>query len=463
MPELLELFTAPPVKVETADGYIMSDGRLASRDANGNQAFSVTWDESKHPRNKSGEWTAGATESASSVIERVKASPNQPEDRNWERYADQFGIDGDFHHVEIPTDHLVKNLNSGHLRRSNTLNQDTVIKKIKSGDRNPVIITQEPGRQHLVVDGNHSLQAAINNGDKHVQAIVSKKSGLASQFAKEKNPWDMTQDEVDALSYDDFEAADKAISKKWAELVSKDRTDEEDHTLAQITKVSDYLHDAAEKHKAEKAKQQNAAATHIESGKPWMATRGQFLDYHKTGTISDSAYDRMTGTEGGMSYIRPGDFNENHGEHEVNGKKVQIKIKREKNKYVKHDDNDDIMRDEKGDAIMMTDKEIEKAGLPAQAVTVAAFDDGKPVGYSGDEFGATGVYVANTHHKHGLGVKLLDTYMRESGRLQNGMKIGQMTSAGRSVVRAWHKKLVSDALKAGEKVPPAVLQEYPEL
>lgn len=36
MPELLELFTAPPVKVETADGYIMSDGRLASRDANGN-------------------------------------------------------------------------------------------------------------------------------------------------------------------------------------------------------------------------------------------------------------------------------------------------------------------------------------------------------------------------------------------------------------------------------------------
>lgn len=125
------------------------------------------------------EWKHGHIESGNEALARVKASPNQP-DRDWEKYAERFGIEGKFHHVEIPTDELAKNLESGHLRRSNSVNADTVKNKVESGDRNPVLITKEPGKGSLVVDGNHSLQAAIQNGDKTVKAIVSEKSPFAT-------------------------------------------------------------------------------------------------------------------------------------------------------------------------------------------------------------------------------------------------------------------------------------------
>jgi len=159
---------------------------------------------------KPGGWESGGKESAGEALSRVKESPNQPADRDWSKYAERFGVEGNFHHVEIPTDQLAKNLQSGHLRRSNSIDADSVSGKVKSGDRNPVIITKEPGKGSLVVDGNHSLQAAIDNGDKTVKAIVSEKSHLLpseNSFDDIYNPSNVpvvSNDEAEKGNWDQF-------------------------------------------------------------------------------------------------------------------------------------------------------------------------------------------------------------------------------------------------------------------
>lgn len=170
------------------------------------------------------EWKEGHAESASDALARVQASPNQPNDRDWERYASTFGMeDGKFHHVEIPTEQLAKNLESGHLRRSNSVNPKTVDEKVQSGDRNPVVITHEPGKGSLVVDGNHSLQAAIKGGDKTVKAIVSEKSPLKQEESKGVEPSKATGADKDAVDANDYIAKPHALTPGKTSYFAKDR------------------------------------------------------------------------------------------------------------------------------------------------------------------------------------------------------------------------------------------------
>lgn len=172
------------------------------------------------------EWKEGHAESASDALARVQASPNQPKDRDWERYASTFGMeDGKFHHVEIPTDQLAQNLESGHLRRSNSVNPKTVDEKVQSGDRNPIVITHEPGKGSLVVDGNHSLQAAIKGGDKTVKAIVSEKSPFAPKQEESKGvePSKATGADKAAVDANDYIAKPHALTPGKTSYFAKDR------------------------------------------------------------------------------------------------------------------------------------------------------------------------------------------------------------------------------------------------
>jgi hypothetical protein len=138
----------------------------------------------------------GTVESAESVLGRVKASPNQPPDRDWAGHANRFGIEGDFTHAELPTETLRSELAAGNLRGSNTVDPAAVARKVESGDRNPVIISKEPGRGSVVVDGNHSLHAAIDAGDTSVRVLVGKNSPLhpgaaATPAQSAAKPWDV--------------------------------------------------------------------------------------------------------------------------------------------------------------------------------------------------------------------------------------------------------------------------------
>lgn len=110
------------------------------------------------------------------VLNLVKQSPNlASKDIDWSRHADRFGIEGDFSKGTASVADLKRNLDFGYLRMSNTVDPQTVSEKATSGKLNPIIISKEPGRQMVVVDGNHSLQAAIKRGDAHVSVIVSDK------------------------------------------------------------------------------------------------------------------------------------------------------------------------------------------------------------------------------------------------------------------------------------------------
>ncbi len=167
-----------------------------------------------------------------------------------------------------------------------------------------------------------------------------------------------------------------------------------------------------------KARQAEASKV-VRAGRPWEVTRKHFIGHHRTGGIAENAYQRMT-AEGGLSFLKKERFGELRDTVDVKGRKVEIRIEREPAKYVSQDKEGNILRDQGGIALYMTDAEMAEQGLPKETVTVGAFDGDKPVGYSGDEFGATGTYVADDYQKGGLGVKMLDAYMNESGRLATG-------------------------------------------
>lgn len=62
---------------------------------------------------------------------------------------------------------------------------------------------------------------------------------------------------------------------------------------------------------------------------------------------------------------------------------------------------------------------------------------GDAVGYVGDEFGATGVYILKPYQRRGLGLELLTEY---SEQIPKERRLGQMTPSGELLARAFYKK-----------------------
>ena len=93
---------------------------------------------------------------------------------NPEKYAERWGIQGDFEQRAVPVETLVHMVRNHRLFISPSKTEQGVIEKVKSGHRNPVIITK-PGDFHypyVVVDGNHSLDAAARAGDETIEVIM---------------------------------------------------------------------------------------------------------------------------------------------------------------------------------------------------------------------------------------------------------------------------------------------------
>lgn len=112
----------------------------------------------------------------------------------------------------------------------------------------------------------------------------------------------------------------------------------------------------------------------------------------------------------------------------------------EKLQYVAHDEKGDILRDGKGEAVMMSDEEIRQKGLPEKDTTVYAFDGPHCVGYASNEFGAVGIFVEKNYQRQGIGKELLRLYMKQ---WKKQPRIGQMTQAGENLVRSYYRKHVA--------------------
>lgn len=175
---------------------------------------------------------------------------------------------------------------------------------------------------------------------------------------------------------------------------------------------------------------------------PEQLDQDDFLRHHYTGHIDSSAYSQYE-KEGGLSWL--GDKSKypvllhkgKYGQFDV-----EFRQTGQVNRYIKTDDNGDIVRGADGKALDMTPEEIKSAGLATHDETIVAFVGDKPVGFASNEFGAVGVWVEGPYQKVGIGTDLMAMHIELRPRVKAGKsKIGQATDAGISLMKAYHRKM----------------------
>jgi len=204
----------------------------------------------------------------------------------------------------------------------------------------------------------------------------------------------------------------------------------------------------------------------IKDEEAWLHTPEEFLQHHYTGYIDSDAYQGYRKPEGLERFVYKDAYPFEHGEYQGRDRTYQIrryerpkqiakwgpaKVKLYSGEVV---DTEDIMRDEKGNAIYLTPEEMDEQGYDRFSYGLAAFDGDTPVGFASNEYGSTGVWVVDDHQKQGLGTHLLSEFRKLNPKLKN---LGQMTSSGRALTKAYHRKLVQRALEEGKPVPQRVL------
>jgi len=187
---------------------------------------------------------------------------------------------------------------------------------------------------------------------------------------------------------------------------------------------------------------------------PWEMTQDEFVELHKTGHLDPYSEKTVKDLKSWIRYER----------HPIlvrkaklkDGSKIELRRQGDELKYVKTDEEGEIVRDERGLAVYIDKDEMRRRGLPFKEKTITAFHNGNPIGWCGDSFGAMEVYVAKEYQKKGLGVLLMKTYMC----MFRNSQICQMTELGEKASRRLHREFVKEALGKGKKIPQKVLVEY---
>ena len=140
---------------------------------------------------------------------------------------------------------------------------------------------------------------------------------------------------------------------------------------------------------------------------PWTVTLKEFADYHNTGFIPSHAYENYKTVED-ISWLGPkSKYPILHSAKQFGDKTIEFRMDGEKLKYVAHDADGNILRDERGLATYDTDEQIADAGRPTHDTTIVAFDGDIPVGWASDEWGTDGIWVVEDYQRLGIGVYLL--------------------------------------------------------
>jgi GNAT superfamily N-acetyltransferase len=226
------------------------------------------------------------------------------------------------------------------------------------------------------------------------------------QFCSKKagTPWLMSADEVQALDFESFEAADTALAKVWADVYWRERMGTSQpgdaDLLKQIDTIQPAFHDRGQQFKAEFAAKQAKAEAEIKAGRPWNVTADQFVAYHRTGAIPMESYQSYR-TRDGIAWL---------------GDRIRYP--------------EDLG----------TVKGIAYRKEPGARGTTVAFDAKGPVGWASDEFGSVGVWVIDEYQRKGIGVELLSQWLQRNP----DQRLGQMTPAGGALARAYHRRVVAE-------------------
>ncbi len=187
---------------------------------------------------------------------------------------------------------------------------------------------------------------------------------------------------------------------------------------------------------------------HGESYRHSLAARGiktrwpteeQFIEHHRTGFILSDVYDKYSTSEG-IAWLGGSEgYPQLLKTLKIDGENIEIRIKLDENRYVKTDANENIVRDERGMAVYLTDVEVKEKGYSEYNPVIVAFNEsGNPIGFASNEWGASGVWVITEYQKKGIGfelLKVLRNYFKEEQRM------GQMTEAGEHLTRSYYRRL----------------------
>lgn len=189
----------------------------------------------------------------------------------------------------------------------------------------------------------------------------------------------------------------------------------------------------------------------IANKESWEMTEDEFLKHHYTGFIPSNAYDRYQTSEG-LNFIRKSQYPNVYDTKNIGGKQIEFRMKTEILRFVKKDEQGDIVYDENGSAVILTKNEQIELGYPTESHEIAAFIDEQPIGFASNEFGSTGVWVIKEMQNKGIGTKLLYDFRKFNPYMQS-KKLGQMTNAGYNLARKYYRKLLQDAYENKKPIP----------
>tara|TARA_Y100000034_G_scaffold115046_1_gene151816 strand:+ start:1818 stop:2384 length:567 start_codon:yes stop_codon:yes gene_type:complete len=174
-------------------------------------------------------------------------------------------------------------------------------------------------------------------------------------------------------------------------------------------------------------------------------TEDEFINYHRKGYIDPEAYQNYR-TREGIAWLGDRDSKPVlHSKKDFGNMPIEFRQSGEKNKYVKVDDEDEIVRDEEGMVTYLTDEEVIAKGKSLYDESIVAYDDQGPVGWVANEWGVPGVWVIDEMQGRGIGTYLLSQWMKGKPEDQ---RLGQMTPAGENMSRSYYRQLVEESGEA---------------
>jgi len=272
-----------------------------------------------------------------------------------------------------------------------------------------------------------SVEQLVRSGEtlKEAERLTRASSEISDQPVPEIEPSEL--DKVEAqVAAEKAEAVKKEVSQHEIDVMQEELDDidfkkikgtitaTEEIRRAELATAIVQREKDREQFIEDKKARQEVADQKIREGKIDEVTEQEFLDYNVTGTISETAYEEYE-KEDGLDWLGSP---EKHSlvlqSFDIDGDTITFRKKDETLQYVRHDAEGEIVRDEKGLAIYLTEDEIIEQGLPLKDTSIVAFNkDGKPVGLASNEFGADGIWVTGSYQKKGIGTKLLAEFRKQ--------------------------------------------------
>jgi hypothetical protein len=182
----------------------------------------------------------------------------------------------------------------------------------------------------------------------------------------------------------------------------------------------------------------------VEKHNPWAIPLWDYYDNVQKGS------GRGYHPPGDLEEIEASDYDSSNsvriGEKDFDGTNVEFYQSLRKLQYTKKGPDGKPLRGEDRQLVYLTDEETLEKGYPLYDPAITAVHDGKEIGYIGNSFGATEVYMAKGYTGRGIG-KFLNYVWRKSHPFRGS---GGFSDAGLALFKNTYQTFVREALANGD-------------